>query len=72
MSDLVYTVAQMAEALEISEDLVRQLVREDRIPHFRLGPRTTLFSRAAIDEWLADLCQRNQPSNLTAVSDGAA
>lgn len=68
MSHLVYTVAQMAEALEISEDFVQQLVREGRIPHFRLGPRTTLFSRAAIDEWLADLCRRNQPSDLSAVS----
>lgn len=67
MSDLVYTVAQMAEALEVSEDLVRQLVRQQRIPHVRLGARITLFPRAAIDGWLADLVRGDVPPELTAV-----
>ena len=39
MSDLVLTIAQCAEQLEISERLAYQLVKEGLIPTVKLGSR---------------------------------
>lgn len=52
MSDLVGTVAQVAKRLEVSEDTVQQLVRENRIPFVKLGPRKTVVPWRALEEWL--------------------
>ncbi len=45
------TVNELAAFLRMSQQWVYQRVREDEIPHIRLGV-TIRFRRAAIEEWL--------------------
>lgn len=52
MTALTYTVAELAEALGISERHLRRLAKAGDIPVLNI-PGRTLFSRAAIDAWLA-------------------
>lgn len=47
------TVDEVAEYLGISSEMVRLLVREKRIVHFRIG-RRILFKREAIDKWIEE------------------
>lgn len=62
MSDLVGTVAQVAARLEVSEDLVQELIRKGRMPFIRLGPRKTVVPWAALEEWLLREAQENETS----------
>ena len=52
MSDLVGTVAQVAERLEVDEAFVRDLINKREIPHVRLGPRKVIVPWRALDDWL--------------------
>lgn len=45
------TTKEAAEYLGISVDMVFKMVREKRIPHFRVG-RRILFRVSSIDEWI--------------------
>lgn len=52
---LLWTVAEAARALGLSEDYVRRLVREGRVPHRRLGdgPRARIrFSRKDLERFV--------------------
>lgn len=51
MSDLVGSVAQVAERLEVSEDRVRRLIREGKLPAWRMGPRTIRIPWRALEEY---------------------
>jgi excisionase family DNA binding protein len=48
----------------LSQNYLRQLVREDRVPHHRVG-RRLLFSTPELDRWIAD------KSNLTKAAGAA-
>lgn len=49
---LTYTVADLAEVLGISESHVRRLAKAGDLPVLAIRGRT-LFSRSAIDAWIA-------------------
>ncbi len=57
----VLSVKEVAEYLGISESVVRRLIREHRIPFFRIE-RRVLFLLPAIRDWLND--QLIQPDSL--------
>lgn len=50
--EAVLTVAEAGAYLRADEAFVRDLIREGRIPHVRLGPRKVIIPRQALDEWL--------------------
>jgi excisionase family DNA binding protein len=58
----VLTVAEAAVFLRISESIVRRLIRERRIPYFRIEGRY-LFYRPVLEEWVR---------SLTITTDGAS
>lgn len=47
-------VVEIAKYLGISKDLIYQLVRENRIPHLKVG-RRILFRIISINRWLQDV-----------------
>jgi excisionase family DNA binding protein len=47
------TISELARELSCSESTLRDLVRRNRIPHFRIGTAIR-FDRAAVDRWRAD------------------
>lgn len=51
MSELVGSVKEVAQRLEVSEDRVRRLIREGKLPAWRMGPRTIRIPWKALDEW---------------------
>ena len=50
----IMNAPEVADFLRISESTIRKLVREKRIPYFKLEGRY-LFSRGAIEKWASDL-----------------
>lgn len=46
------TTKETAEILRLSESGLRKLVRQGKVPHIRLGPRTIRFEMKAIESWL--------------------
>jgi excisionase family DNA binding protein len=52
--ETVLTVADAARFLRISESVVRRLIRERRIPHFKIEGRY-LFYRPVLEEWMRSL-----------------
>ena len=56
----VLTVAETALFLRISESIVRRLIRERRIPYFRIDGRYLIY-RAMLEEWMR---------SITVVPDG--
>jgi len=58
----VYTVKSVAERLKGSQSKVRQLVRENRIPYFRIDG-SVRFHEPEIREWILSLTSfpTNQP-----------
>jgi len=58
----ILNVKELKEHLSISESTVRKLVREKKIPHFRIASKI-LFDQEVIDKWLEDE-QRKNSSNI--------
>lgn len=52
MAGLTYTVSELAPLLGISERHLRRMVKDGLIPVLDI-PGRTLFSRVAIEAWLA-------------------
>jgi excisionase family DNA binding protein len=52
--EAVLTVADAARFLRISESVVRRLIRERRIPHFRIDGRYLLY-RPAVESWISSI-----------------
>ncbi len=48
----VMNVKEVAEYLNCSESSIRNLVREKKIPNFRIGSKLN-FRKKTIDEWLS-------------------
>jgi excisionase family DNA binding protein len=61
-TDVVLTVVEAARFLKVSESVVRRLIRERRIPFFKIEGRY-LFYRPVLEEWMR---------SLTIVPDGAS
>lgn len=51
---LIMNVPEVADFLRISESMVRRLVKEKRIPYFKIQARF-LFYRLAIEKWADNL-----------------
>lgn len=54
MPALVYTVAEVAQVLGISEWLAYQRIRSGELPSRRIG-RRIVVPKAALDRWLAEV-----------------
>ncbi len=52
------TPKEAAAVIGCSEYTIKQLAREKRIPHYRVGVRI-MFTRAALQNWMADQEKRN-------------
>lgn len=52
------TAAECAEYIGCSIDLIYSMVREKKLPHFRIGTRI-LFKRSKIDEWIEKQMEDN-------------
>ncbi|MFN0157073.1 MAG: helix-turn-helix domain-containing protein [Bacteroidota bacterium] len=50
----IHTVSTLAAWLHVSQSLIRRLVREDRIPYFKLDGRY-LFHRPSVEEWILSI-----------------
>ena len=54
------TSAELAAYLSVSRDTIRRWVREEKIPHARVG-RVVRFSRPVVDQFMAN--QRRELSS---------
>lgn len=59
MSDLVGTIAQAAERLEISEAVVEELIRAGQLPHVRISPRRIVIPWRALELWLEEQARQS-------------
>jgi excisionase family DNA binding protein len=48
-----WTAGELAQVLEVSSKLIYKLVRERRIPHFRIGTAVR-FSGKSVSEWVRE------------------
>jgi len=53
MKKIKFNVKEIAEYLGCSESTARKLVREEKIPHYRIYSKI-LFDKNEIDKWLSD------------------
>lgn len=58
----VLNVKELKDYLSISESTVRKLVREKKIPHFRIASKI-LFDQDVIDKWLDEQQKDNYKNN---------
>lgn len=55
----VLSTHEVAERCGTTDEHIRRLARDQRIPHYRIGPRLLRFDPDEIDRWIAD--SRNAP-----------
>lgn len=60
--DIMY-VKELAQYLKCSESVIRNLIRDNAIPYFRIG-RKINFNKEAIDEWIRNQNKANQTNAL--------
>lgn len=53
MEKIVFNVKEVTKYLSVSESTIRKLVREKKIPHFRILSKI-LFDKEQIDKWLSN------------------
>lgn len=58
MERIILNVKEVTKYLSVSESTIRKLVREKKIPHFRILSKI-LFDKELIDKWVSN----NQISN---------
>jgi hypothetical protein len=68
MSELVGTPAQIAEALETSEDSVLYLKQHCGLPHVYINRQQWRVPWVALTDWLTTEAARNALHNLEAAS----
>jgi len=68
----IMSAPEAAEFLRISESTIRRLVKEKRVPYFRINSRC-LFSRRALEEWTFSLIEKpsGQPACQEAESEAS-
>lgn len=52
MNELVGSVAEVAARLKVPPYQVRRLIREGKLPAWRMGPRTIRIPWKALEEWV--------------------
>lgn len=63
MNKDILNIKELSSYLTISESEIRKMVRENKIPHFRLGNRIK-FNIETIEEWVKKLEQLEQQNAL--------
>ncbi len=63
MNKNICDIKELSQYLKISIPEIRKLVREKKIPNFRLGNRIK-FDLNKIDKWLEDLEKKANTSSL--------
>lgn len=58
MNNIVFTVKDLALYLRVSESTIRKLIKEKKIPHYRIFSKI-LFKKELIDKWLSDNEKKN-------------
>ncbi|MFD1851402.1 helix-turn-helix domain-containing protein [Oceanobacillus bengalensis] len=53
MERYTMTVKEVADYIGLHTDTIYDLVRENKIPHFRIG-RKILFTKETIDNWVLE------------------
>ena len=68
----MYTaIAKAAKALSISERFLRQLIAENRVPFYRLSPRTLRVDLDELRQYMRDLAdERAQSARGSGGQDG--
>lgn len=61
MTKYICNIRELSNYLQISTSQIRKLVREKKIPHFRVGNRIK-FDLNEIDKWIENL-QENEVKN---------
>lgn len=51
MNDYVLTVKELNNYLNCSESTIRKLIREKKIPYFKVATKI-LFKKSTIDDWI--------------------
>jgi excisionase family DNA binding protein len=59
----VLNVKKLKDYLSVSESTIRKLVRENKVPFFRIASKI-LFDQEVIDKWLADQQLGNYNKNI--------
>lgn len=59
----VLNVKELKDYLSVSESTIRKLVRENKVPFFRIASKI-LFDQEVIDKWLDDQQLRNYNKNI--------
>lgn len=47
------TVAQAAQFLSLSRHALYELIKTNKIPHYKFGPRGIRFTRSDLESWVA-------------------
>ncbi|WP_409302329.1 helix-turn-helix domain-containing protein [Peribacillus sp. SCS-155] len=53
ITNVTLSVNEAALYIGVSTDLIYELVRKKKIPHFRVGQRI-LFRKASVDTWIVE------------------
>lgn len=53
------TVKDVAELLGVSTDVVYDMVRKKKIPHFKVGNRLIRFQASSIQQWMNEQEQKS-------------
>ena len=51
-SDAKLRYPAAAKMIGVSQDLLRKMVQAHTVPHYRIGPRTVVFSESELRAWL--------------------
>lgn len=54
----IMNVKELAEYLKCSQSAIRNLVKDNAIPHFRIGVKIN-FNKEAINEWIKNQERKN-------------
>ena len=59
----IYNIRDLSNYLKISPSEIRKLVRQNKIPYFRVGNRIK-FDKQSINEWIENLEKDNSRNSV--------
>ena len=59
----IYNIRDLSNYLKISPSEIRKLVRQNKIPYFRVGNRIK-FEKQSINEWIESLEKDNSRNSI--------
>ena len=59
----IYNIKELSSYLKISPSEIRKLVRQHKIPYFRVGNRIK-FEKQSINEWIENLEKDNSRNSV--------